>query len=65
MEKNNKKNNKKNDIIELIEDSLGGVSGGLSYNYTNIDNSQHFGTHKNSQSFNSIKHNFNEKKPRS
>ena len=61
------KNNKKNDIIELIEDSLGGISGGLSYNYTNIDNTQHFGTHKDSQSFleiNSIKHNFNEKKPR-
>ena len=41
--KTTKKTNKKKDIIELIEDSLGGVSGGrLSYGYTNIDNANHF-----------------------
>lgn len=46
MEKENKitkKTNEKKDIIELIEDSLGGVYGGqLSYGYTNIDNANHF-----------------------
>ncbi len=41
--KTTKKTNEKKDIIELIEDSLGGVSGGrLSYNYTNVDNANHF-----------------------
>lgn len=46
MEKENKttkKTNEKKDIIEFIEDSLGGVSGGrLSYGYTNVDNANHF-----------------------
>ena len=41
--KTTKKTNEKKDVIELIEDSLGGVSGGrLSYGYTNIDNANHF-----------------------
>lgn len=45
MEKENKmtkKTNEKKDIIELIEDSLGGVSGGITYSYTNLDENKHF-----------------------
>lgn len=46
MEKENKmtkKANKKKDIIELIEESLGGVSGGqMFYSCTNIDSANHF-----------------------
>ena len=36
---------KKQDVLELIEDSLGGVSGGVQYGgMTNIDNYNHFGS---------------------
>ena len=35
---------KKQDVLELIEDSLGGVSGGVRYGgMTNVDDYSHFG----------------------
>lgn len=42
-EKKIKKDQEKNqDVLELIEDSLGGVSGGIKYKSQNVDNYDHW-----------------------